>query len=223
MPHHAHEQGARMTEPLKTVVALGGNALSPKTEPDYIANQFHHTRESLSAIKHLILEGYMIQQSVQNLLRRENIHKDVISLITQVVVDRNDPEITNPSKQIGQRYDQELALSLADQFGWKVMETPSGLWQRVVPSPRPISIIEAEIIRELVDAGKIVIAAGGGGIPVYREENGDLEGFDAVVDKDLASAIVAHEIGARDFFHSDGRQDSIPNTSEKKMRCLLIP
>ena len=226
------------------VLALGGNALSPKGEVDTIANQFSHTRESLSAIRHLISEGYnlvithgngpqvgnallrteltadkapilplgicvadveggmgyMIQQSVQNLLKRENVHKDVVTIITQVLVDKNDPEIKNPSKEIGQRYDGKIASALADRFSWTVRETSSGDWRRVVPSPKPISIVEADAIRELVDAEKIVIAAGGGGIPVYTMDSGDLEGFDAVVDKDLASAIVAHEIGACDFF-----------------------
>lgn len=143
--------------------------------------------------------GYMIQQSIQNLLKRSGIEKDVVTIITQVVVDRNDPELANPTKYVGQGYDAETARRLAGKFGWQIRQTASGKWRRVVPSPTPLSIVESDAIQELVNAGKIVISAGGGGIPVYVTETGDLEGFDAVVDKDLASAILAHEIGAREL------------------------
>lgn len=124
----------------------------------------------------------------------------MVTIITQVVVDRTDSEIANPSKFIGQQYDLETAQRLAERFGWTIKLTASGQWQRVVASPKPLSIVESESVRELVCRGKIVIAAGGGGIPVYVMENGDMEGFDAVVDKDLASGILAHEIGASCFF-----------------------
>ena len=143
--------------------------------------------------------GYMIQQSIQNLLKRSGIKKEVITIITQVIIDKNDPEVENPSKYVGQLYDAESAKLLAKRFDWEIRQTTSGDWQRVVPSPQPMSIVESDSIKELVNAGKIVIAAGGGGIPVYRTETGELEGFDAVVDKDLASAILAHEIGASEF------------------------
>jgi len=143
--------------------------------------------------------GYMIQQSIQNLLKKSGIIKDVVTVITQVIVDRNDPEVTHPTKFIGQLYDKELARRLAKRFEWEIRQTSQGDWQRVIPSPQPRSIVESESIKELVQAGKIVIAAGGGGIPVYYKKTGDLEGFDAVVDKDLASAILAHEIGASEF------------------------
>ena len=144
--------------------------------------------------------GYMIQQSIQNLLRKSGIEKEVVTIITQVVADKGDPELTNPTKFIGQRYDLEWANTLAERFGWELRETSMGEWRRVVPSPMPLSIVESESIKELVNAGKIVIAAGGGAIPVYIQDTGDLEGLDAVVDKDLASAILAHEIDATDFF-----------------------
>ena len=230
-----------MKESLKAVLALGGNAISPKGEVDTIANQFSHTRNSLFATKYLIDQGYdliithgngpqvgnallrteltvdqvpilplgycvanvaggmgyMIQQSLQNMLKKEKIHKDVVTLITQVVVEKNDPEIFNPTKFIGQRYNQEDAKQLSKQFDWTIKKTSDGDYRRIVPSPKPISIIESESITKLVNEGKIVITLGGGGIPVYVMENGDLEGCDAVIDKDLASSILAQEIGAR--------------------------
>ena len=224
----------------KIVVALGGNAISPKGEIDTIANQFNKTRKSLSAIKHLIDHGYeivithgngpqvgnailrteltedqapllplgycvadieggmgyMIQQSLHNLFKREGLHKEVVTIITQVLVDKNDPEISSPSKFIGRRYNNKHAEELSRKYGWIIRQTSDGKWRRTVPSPKPISIIESNTICELVDAGKVVIAAGGGGIPVYIRDNGDLEGFDAVVDKDLSSCILAKAIGA---------------------------
>lgn len=143
--------------------------------------------------------GYMIQQSIQNLLKTYGIKKEVVTVITQVIVDRNDPEVADPTKYIGQLYDAVSAKRLSNRLGWEIRQTSSGNWQRVVPSPQPISIVESDSIRDLVSTGKIVIAAGGGGIPVYKTETGNLEGFDAVVDKDLASAILAHEIGASEF------------------------
>ncbi|MEE9166879.1 MAG: carbamate kinase [Candidatus Neomarinimicrobiota bacterium] len=144
--------------------------------------------------------GYMIEQCLQNVLKRSGIRKDVVTMITQVLIDENDPEVVNPTKYVGQRYDEDAARRLADRFGWQIRRTSAGDWRRVVPSPLPISIIESGSIKELTRAGKIVVAAGGGGIPVHPNEDGSLEGFDAVVDKDLASAILAHEIGATEFF-----------------------
>lgn len=143
--------------------------------------------------------GYMIQQIIHNLLKESNIQKEVATLITQVVVDKDDPELANPSKFIGQRYDKASAHRLAEKFGWKVQQTSLSEWRRVVPSPKPISIVESSSIRRLVDGGAIVIASGGGGIPVYVRKNGELRGLDAVVDKDLASAVLALEIEAREL------------------------
>ena len=143
--------------------------------------------------------GYMIQQSLQNLLKQEGIHKNIVTIITQTIIDENDPEISNPTKFIGQRYNDKNAMRLAKKYGWTIKKTSDGQFQRTVSSPKPISIVESETITQLVNEGKIVIAAGGGGIPVYITEKGNIEGFDAVIDKDLASSILAQEIGARFF------------------------
>lgn len=140
--------------------------------------------------------GYMIEQSLQNRLRKEKIKRDVVTIVTQVIVNKDDPSIKNPSKFVGQFYDYNTARKFARERGWRVKKDSDRGWRRVVASPIPIEIVEARQIKILVDKRVIVIAAGGGGIPIYIEENGDFEGVDAVIDKDRASAILAKSIGA---------------------------
>ncbi|MCD6147547.1 MAG: carbamate kinase, partial [Thermoplasmata archaeon] len=138
--------------------------------------------------------GYMIQQCMLNSLASSNTKKSVASVITQVLVDENDPAFENPTKPVGPvyRYDEAL-LRLKEGY---ILTQQRGGWRIVVPSPDPISIVEAEAIKKLIDSGVIVIAAGGGGIPVVRSEKGSIEGRKAVIDKDLASERLATEIGA---------------------------
>lgn len=143
--------------------------------------------------------GYMIEQSLHNALLTENIHRDVVSLITQVIVDENDPAVHKPTKFIGPRYDKDRAEQLAKQFGWSIKEQ-DGYWRQVVASPAPIRINNVRSIRHLVENGSIVIASGGGGIPTYVMENGHFEGFDGVIDKDLASSVLATAIDAAELY-----------------------
>jgi carbamate kinase len=140
--------------------------------------------------------GYMIAQSLYNRLKREDIHRDVVPIITQVIVDRDDPELADPKKYIGQFYSEAKAREMQEQQGWAMKEDADRGWRRVVGSPLPKGIVEASVIGKLVDNGAIVIAAGGGGIPVYVESDGTLEGVDAVIDKDRASALLATQIHA---------------------------
>lgn len=140
--------------------------------------------------------GYMIEQSLQNKLHREGIPRKVVTIVTQVIVDRNDPSILNPTKPIGPFYTKEQAERLAKKNEWIIKEDAGRGFRRLVPSPIPTEIVEKDIIKSLVQSGTIVIAAGGGGAPVYVEENGTYEGVDAVVDKDRASAVLARDIGA---------------------------
>ncbi len=140
--------------------------------------------------------GYMIEQSLQNRLRAEKIDRPVVTIITQMLVDKNDPAIDNPTKFIGQFYSEREAKERARTLNWQVKRDANRGWRRVVPSPVPYKAVEAPTIRKLVEGGTIVIAAGGGGIPVYIDGKGNYEGLDAVIDKDLASAVVASEIGA---------------------------
>jgi len=225
----------------KAVIALGGNAITKKGVPDTIANQFAHTRQSLSGIIPLIKNGYnivithgngpqvgnalirvemaygtapdlplgicvadteggmgyMIEQSLQNRLRSEKIKRDVVTIVSQVIVDKNDPSMKDPEKYVGQFYDYKTARKYVKERGWQIKKDSDRGWRRVVPSPIPLEIVEADQIKTLMDLGTIVIAAGGGGIPIYIKENGDYEGVDAVIDKDRASAVLANAIGAK--------------------------
>ncbi len=140
--------------------------------------------------------GYMIEQSLHNRLKEEKIDRPVVTIITQMLVNKDDPAIDNPTKYVGQFYDEEEATTFTETRGWKMKKDSNRGWRRVVPSPKPICAIEAKTINQLVNSGTIVIAAGGGGIPVFENENGLLDGIDAVIDKDYASAVLGAEIGA---------------------------
>ena len=145
--------------------------------------------------------GYMIERQVKNILREHKIRKNVVTIVTQVLVDRNDPAFTESTKPVGRFYLKEEAELLARAGGLIFNEDPRKRgWRRVVPSPDPIDIINKKIIRDLVKRGNIVIAAGGGGVPVYRDEKKNLVGVEAVIDKDLASSLLATEINADAFF-----------------------
>jgi carbamate kinase len=139
--------------------------------------------------------GYMIQQSLQNALSRNAIERQVVTLVTQVLVDRDDPSLREPTKPIGRTMDEQTARALADELGWEIAPAKGG-WRRVVASPRPVEIVEREMIRTLVNEGHLVIAAGGGGTPVYLDPELGLEGVDAVIDKDRAAAVLGVDIGA---------------------------
>ncbi len=144
--------------------------------------------------------GYMIEQCLQNRLRTEKINQPVVTLVTQVVVSQHDPSIANPSKFIGPVLPVAEARKRAARFGWRIKPYGEGQWRRVVPSPEPIDIVNSAAIQYLVEHGNIVISAGGGGVPVYYDESGNLEGMDAVIDKDKASALLANQIGAETFY-----------------------
>jgi carbamate kinase len=145
--------------------------------------------------------GYMIQQSLFNEFKLRGINKQAATVVTQVLVDKDDPAFQNPSKPIGPFLDQETALKRRDDEGWDVVEDAGRGWRRVVPSPIPRRIIERDAIKNLIDTGFVVIAVGGGGIPVV-EENGQLKGTAAVIDKDYASSLLALAIGVDLFLIS---------------------
>jgi len=140
--------------------------------------------------------GYMLQQNLVNDFRQRGIDKSVATIVTQVEVDANDPAFRNPAKPIGSFMDEEEAMRRRDQEGWDVLEDAGRGWRRVVASPQPMRIVELDVIRGLLDAGVVTIAVGGGGIPVIENEYGDLEGIAAVIDKDLASAMLANQVEA---------------------------
>lgn len=139
--------------------------------------------------------GYMIQQSIHNAMQRAGHARPVATVITQVLVDVNDPALANPTKFIGHALPTDRADALAAE-GVAIRTDSNGHRRRVVGSPAPLSIHEISLIRRLVEGGTIVIACGGGGVPVYRHERFGLDGVDAVVDKDLAAAVLARELDA---------------------------
>jgi carbamate kinase len=139
--------------------------------------------------------GYMIVQALRNRLAERGLNREVAALITQIVVDKNDEAFKKPSKPVGPFYTEEEARKLMTEKGWIMKEDAGRGWRRVVPSPKPLDIVEKEIIQMLLKNDVIVVAAGGGGIPVVRE-NGKLKGIEAVIDKDRASALLAIEINA---------------------------
>jgi carbamate kinase len=140
--------------------------------------------------------GYQIQQAMQNEFHRRGLKKSVATVVTQALVDKNDPAFQKPTKPIGQFYKKEEADDRIRVEKWTMVEDAGRGWRRVVASPKPTRIIEAEAIKHLVAEGCIVVAAGGGGIPVVQDEKGYLRGAAAVIDKDLASAVLAKEIAA---------------------------
>ena len=144
--------------------------------------------------------GYMIQQTLQNKLRDMNIDREVVTLVTQVIVDKNDESINNPTKYIGPRYSKKDIRSLSNKFNWKIKKQEPGIWRRVVPSPMPDYIMHGKSIKALVDRGTIVIAFGGGGIPVYNDDEHKIKGLDAVIDKDFSAAKMGRIIKAQELW-----------------------
>lgn len=221
------------------VVAIGGNALSPSSEPPSVANQFRHTRESLAPVVRFARQGwnvaivhgngpqvgdelrrnevargevtqlplgilvastagwigYMIQQSLQNALLAAGTERRVVTIITQVRVDPDDPALSRPTKFVGRAVDP-VAVDAVEGRWTRVARDDQGDLRRQVPSPIPLEIHEAEVVRALVEAGVLVLAAGGGGIPVYRDPELGLEGLDVVIDKDRSAALLARDIEA---------------------------
>lgn len=143
--------------------------------------------------------GYMIEQSLHNMLLRRGINRKVITLLTQVVVDKNDPSILNPTKFVGPFFKAKDADQIQKRRGWTLKKDADRGWRRVVPSPLPQQIVERKTIRDLIESGVVVIACGGGGIPVYVEEDGTYEGIDGVIDKDRAAAVLARDVGAHEL------------------------
>lgn len=140
--------------------------------------------------------GYHIQQGLTKILRERGNQKQVVTVVTQVLVDRNDPKFQNPSKPIGPFYTEQEAKTIAEEKGYVMKEDAGRGWRRVVASPVPVAIEELDAVRCLVDHGFITVTVGGGGIPVIRNDKGELEGTAAVIDKDLASEKLAENLDA---------------------------
>lgn len=143
--------------------------------------------------------GYMLQQSLGKALREAGIDRPVATVLTQTLVDADDPAFTNPEKPIGPFYTPVQARMLQEEKGWRMVEIPGRGYRRVVPSPHPVALVEGRVIARLFSTGTIVIAAGGGGVPVVADDNGTLRGVEGVVDKDLTAALLARLVDADDL------------------------
>ena len=146
--------------------------------------------------------GYMIERMLRNVLNKHKIKKNVVCIVTQVLVNKDDPAFGDPQKRVGKVYTKSQAEELTAKKGWifKAEVRSEGGFRRVVPSPLPVSVMNETIIRNLTNDGNIVIAAGGGGVPVYLDDNKDVRTTEAVIDKDLASSLLATQIDADEFY-----------------------
>jgi len=164
--------------------------------------------------------GYMIQQSLTNRLRKEGIDRCVVTVLTQVVVDKDDQAFSNPTKPIGPFLSREEAERFRREKGWHIAEDSHRGYRRVVASPNPLKIVEERAVKTLLKTGDIVIAAGGGGIPVITNESGYLEGVDVVIDKDLASAVLARDIHAQCLMMLTGVEHVFLNFKQPNEQAL---
>jgi len=164
--------------------------------------------------------GYMFLKAIGNELRRRGVDRRVAALVTQTVVDPADAAFAHPTKPVGSFLDDATAHEHAQRLGWHVAEDAGRGWRRVVPSPVPVEIVELQTIRELLEAGVIVVAGGGGGIPVVRDADGDLTGVEAVIDKDSACALMAAELGADLFAIPTGVERVATNWGKPDQRWI---
>lgn len=163
--------------------------------------------------------GYMIQQCLYNEFKRRGIKKQAVTVVTQVLVDKNDPDFQNPTKPIGPFYDEDKAQRYRKERGWNVKEDSGRGWRRVVPSPIPVRIIELDAAKTLVDLGFVTVVVGGGGIPVI-EGDGELSGIEAVIDKDYASSLLAIGIKADLFLISTSVEKVALNFGKPNQKLL---
>ena len=166
--------------------------------------------------------GYALQQNLANEFKRRGMRKHAATVVTQVVVDRNDPSFQNPTKPIGGFMDEGEAKERAEKEGWTVVEDAGRGWRRVVASPLPQEIVELGAVKELLEAGIITITVGGGGIPVIRTEDGNLEGAAAVIDKDYASSLLARSINADLFLISTAVEKVYVNYNKPDQKALDV-
>lgn len=164
--------------------------------------------------------GYMLQQNLYNEFLKRGIKKIVATVVTQVEVDLKDPAFQNPSKPIGTFMEQEQAQEKREKEGWFVVEDAGRGWRRVVPSPLPKRVVEEPAVKSLIDLGMCVVTVGGGGIPVVADDQGELQGIAAVIDKDFASSLLASRIGAELFVISTAVEKAALNFGKPEQKWL---
>jgi carbamate kinase len=159
--------------------------------------------------------GYILERAILNELRKQSIDKEVVTVLTQMIVDREDSAFANPTKPIGPFYRASRANELKREDKWIMVEDAGRGFRRVVPSPKPIDVVPKKAIRTMVESGLIVIAAGGGGIPVFINSRGYVEGVEAVIDKDFASSLIAGEAGVDLFIILTGVDQVMENFGKR--------
>lgn len=164
--------------------------------------------------------GYAFTQALGNIFKKEGIKKSIAAIVTQTIVDKNDPAFKKPSKPIGPFYTEEEAKERKAASGWDIMEDAGRGWRRVVPSPIPIEIVEQDSIKTLIDAGFVVVSTGGGGIPVVKNDDGTFQGVAAVIDKDYASSLLASNIKADVFIISTAVEKVYLNYGKPDQKAL---
>lgn len=202
-----HERNAaRICEYLMTFVEKNYNLVITHGNGPQVGNRLLATERSIDEVPAMPLDvlvaetegslGYVMQQALLNQLRRRGLKRYVVTMVTQVLVDKQDPAFQNPTKPIGPFLSKEEAHARKEQLKWQIVEDSGRGWRRVVASPKPIKVIQHKMIREAAQHGHIVVAGGGGGIPVHKLENEDYEGIECVLDKDFTSSVLASQIGA---------------------------
>lgn len=164
--------------------------------------------------------GYMFQKALRNEFVQRGMDKQAVTVVTQVLVDREDPAFKSPTKPIGSFMDEETAKGHAARFGWVVVEDAGRGWRRVVPSPTPQEILEKDPIYSLIQSGYIVVACGGGGIPVFVKEDGKLRGVEAVIDKDFASSLLAQSLNVDLFLIATAVEQVAVNFKKPDQRWI---
>lgn len=202
-----HEKNAAMIcEQLMTLVDRGYNLVITHGNGPQVGQRLLATEKLRDEVPPMPLDvlvsetagslGYFLQQALLNQLRRQKIKRYVVTMVTQVLVDKGDPAFQRPTKPVGPFMSAEEAEQRRQQLKWEIVEDSGRGFRRVVASPKPIKVVQRKMIREAALQGHIVVAAGGGGIPIHKLENNDYEGIECVLDKDLTSAVLASQIGA---------------------------
>jgi carbamate kinase len=202
-----HERNAeRIASLLMTLVERDYHLLITHGNGPQVGNLLLQQEQTRSEVPPLPLDvlvamtegslGYILQQALLNQLRRRQSGRYVVTVVTQVVVDENDPAFREASKPIGPFLSREEAERRREELGWKIKEDAGRGWRRLVPSPSPLKVVQRHMIRDAVRAGHVVVACGGGGIPIKRLPDGQYAGVEAVIDKDLTSSVLATDVGA---------------------------
>lgn len=225
-----YENVRQSTEIISRIVNNGHNVIITHGNGPQVGNILRQNEEAKDVVPPFPLDvcsaesqgfiGYMMDQTLKNELNKLGLVRNVVSMLTQTQVSKDDPAFQNPEKPIGVFYSEEEAKQLAEEKGWDVAEDAGRGWRRVVPSPKPLSILGSDVIKSLTDNDAIVIAAGGGGIPVIKTEAGSIEGIEAVIDKDSSAFKLAIEAEADVFMILTDVQNVYVNYGKPDQKAL---